>query len=318
MTGVVTFGLRTSFWLVPGLLVGSGLAQAACQNLAFGTIQGTVSYIGAGSGYNSFDPTDRAQSVTLSVTKTNGSCSYFITASPGNSSNYNARQLFGPNRLTYNLYPLANSTVVLGDLPGATASQTIVGTLSGGTSTNNHTYQFDIPVQQIVAAGSYSDTVQFKLYQGDINGNTLAQMVNVTHSASVPSVAELSLVATGGAFDVTSVSRALNFGTLSQGQTLATDLLVRGNNGFDVTMQSLNGGVMALSPALDTSTVPYTLTVNGAGASLAGAGTTVATVGSATTLSGNRFPIQVTIGAISGGASAGTYTDSITVTVTSH
>jgi spore coat protein U-like protein len=313
--------LRLGAWLVPSLilsLLGATSANAACNNLAFGAIQSSVTYIGSGSGYNPFDPTDRKQSVSFSVTKLNGACAYFITASPGNTNNFNARQLSGPARLSYNLYPSANSAVVLGDLPGATASQTIVGSMTGGVSTANQTYQFDIPVQQVVAAGLYSDTVQFKLYQGILNNNTLAQMVNVTHSAYVPSVAELSLVPTGGAFDVASVSRALNFGVLSQGEILSTDLLVRGNNGFDVAMQSLNAGVMKLNPALDTSTVPYRLTVSGALANLTGAGTTVASINGATSLSGNRFPIQVTIGAIDPGAAAGNYVDSVTVTVTSH
>jgi len=75
---------------------------------------------------------------------------------------------------------------------------------------------------------------------------------------------------------------------------------------------------MKLNPALDSSTVPYRLTVGGALANLAGAGSTVASVKSATSLSGNRFPIQVTIGAIDPGAAAGNYVDSVTVTVTSH
>lgn len=292
------------------------VASAVCGTLTFSSIAATVVYSGGtGTGYDVFDPVEQAQSVSVTVRKTGGSCSWFVTASQGSGGSFTPRRLAsGGNRLNYNLFTSGTLAGILKDLPGATASEVIAGSFGGsGTQTQGITYFYDVPAQQIVAAGTYSDTVQFKLFQGTLAGsNALAQTVNVTHRAVVGATVQLSLGS--GAFNPAQTSQTLNFGNLSTGQQLGINLLVRGNNGFDVKMKSTNGSKLMLSAA---DTVPYTMTVAAAAADLTGTAP-VASVTGATGLAGNTFPILVTIGTVSASAlTPGTYGDSVAITVTS-
>ena len=73
---------------------------------------------------------------------------------------------------------------------------------------------------------------------------------------------------------------------------------------------------MPITLAGDTSTVAYTLSFDGAQVTLpAGTPTTVVTTAPPTPGAGTRYPIDVTVGNL-GTATAGTYQDNITITIT--
>lgn len=301
------------------LALSAAPAWAGCT-MTISSLANPVSWLGGGgTGYDVFDATDHIQTVAVSVKKTAGSgCSYFIAATAGGSGSFNSRKMIsGANSLTYNLYTSAAKTNILEDLPGATSSQVISGTFTSTNTTQNKNLYFDIPVQQIGKPGTYIDTLSVKLYSGTVSSNTLVQTVTgQKFQASVVAVAQMSLVPTGQAFNQASTTQSLNFGTLSAGQALGFDMRARGNNGYGVTMQSANSGVM--TSAGTTDTVPYTLSVGGSNVNLSGGiAVTVASATTPSTVNGNLSAVLATIGAIAG-ISSGSYSDTITVVITSN
>ena len=301
------------------ILLSSGRAEASCSGLRFGLLPGAIEWQGAGAGYYVFDPVDRVQPVTFTVTKVDGTCTYFVTATVETGGSFEARQMVGGGRrLVFNVFTNSIKTNPIRDLPVATANDVITGSFErAGVASNTHQHYYWIQPRQIASPGVYSGLVRFKLYQGNQQSNTLVSTSQVQFIANVRPVAEVSVVDTGAPFDAAKVDRTVNFGSARKGQRAGFDLKARGNNGFEVTIQSLNGGVMRHANAHDTSTVPYTLVVGGRQIALTGGSATLAASVLATTgADGLPFPVEVEIGEF-GTASPGNYTDVLTINVTS-
>ncbi|HVM78067.1 MAG TPA: hypothetical protein VMU06_03565 [Stellaceae bacterium] len=301
------------------LLLSSSGAEAACSGLRFGLLPSAIEWQGAGPGYNVFDRVDRVQPVSFTVTKVDGTCTYFVTATVETGGSFEARQMVGGGRpIVFNVFTSSIKTNPIRDLPVATANDVITGQFSrSGIATNTHQHYYWIRPQQIAPPGVYSGIVHFKLYQGNQQTNTLISTQQVQFLANVRPAAEVAVVDPGAPFDTTKVDRTVNFGMARKGQRASFDLKARGNNGFEVTIQSQNGGVMRPANAKDTSTLPYTLLVNGQQISLAGGNATLAAnIVGATGADGLPFPVQVEIGDY-GTASPGNYTDVLTINVTS-
>lgn len=272
-----------------------------------------------------------SQQIGFTITKTKKkACSWAVTFSRGGASDYSARRLVhGSDLLPYQLYGDSALTQVLKELPEATSINDVIE--GSFTATDNQiataTYYLSIPLSTATTptyrpAGNYSDTVTLRLYEIDSAINptvySFEQTSSVTITTTMPKILDLSIVGSGGAFDPASVSRPLNFGTLTEGATLGFDLLVRSNAGYQVTISSQNNGVMKHSTTGVTTTVPYTFTVNGTARSLVGTQAqpvSVASGGGQTSTSGIRNPGLVTIGSLTDRV-AGDYTDNITVTAT--
>ncbi|WP_455382921.1 spore coat protein U domain-containing protein [Salinispira pacifica] len=251
------------------------------------------------------------------------STNWFLTFSTGQSGTFTTRyaQSAAGGRVNYQLLDSASSRNVLKDLSvSPTAAEIIAGTNSAsGFQTLTAGFTAAIPGGQLPNAGTYTDSVTMTIYAGTLTGthtSNATQAVGVT--ITVPAIVNLSLVPTGGSFNPGATSAVMDFGLLGQGQTRSTDLLVRSNASYSVSLQSLNGGVMKNSIAGDTSTVPYSLSFAGAPVALpAGSASTVVSSAAPTSAGGTRYPIQVTIGDF-GMATAGAYQDSITITVTAN
>jgi spore coat protein U-like protein len=309
-------------WLagVLALLLLGGEARAQCGSLTFPNLP-VVDWQGAGGSYDVFDATEYVQSVTFGVNKKQGGqCSYVIGISTGGSGAFDPRELLRTGvTIDYNLYDSAAQSNIVQDY--ASGGTLISGQFSGGgqNESNTHTYYYVIPVEQIVGSATqpYEDTVTFEVWM-DLGGSYgLEDSATRKHRASVSTAVELSLVDTGGAFNVGDSTQLLDFGTLTQGENQAFDLRVRGNANFDVALQSANSGVMAHTTA--SSNVPYTLEVDSGAVDLSsGNPVTVASfTGGTTTIDGQVYEIRVTIGSLSGTGS-GTHEDNITVTVSAQ
>ena len=302
------------------LLLSSGAAEAACSGLRFGLLPSAVQWQGAGPGYNVFDRVDRVQPVAFTITKVDGTCTYFVTATVETGGSFEARQMVGGGRpIVFNVFTSSIKTNPIRDLPVATANDVITGQFTrGGVATNTHQHYYWIRPQQIAPPGVYSGIVHFKLYQGNQQTNTLISVQQVQFLADVRPEAEVSVVDQGQPFDATRIDRTINFGMARKGQRASFDLKARGNNGFEVTIQSQNGGVMRHANVNDTSTLPYTLLVGGKQVSLVGGSATLAaSIPGATGADGLPFPVEVEIGDY-GTSSPGNYTDVLTINVTSH
>ena len=295
-------------------------AEANCTGLRFGLLPPVVTWTGAGAGYNVFDAFDRAQPVTFTVTKVSGTCTYFVTATTEFGGGPGQRVMVGSGgHLTFNIFTDSTRTSPLLDLPIATANDVIAGSFSTttGVASNTHLHFFWIAPDQAAAPGIFTGFAHFKLFQGTLLNNTLVQMIDVNYRVDVRSVAEVSVVDPGRTFNASNPKRSVDFGFVHEGQKADFDLRVRGNNGFDVTIQSQNGGTLLPPDKGDPNYLPYTLTLGGRSLSLtAGRTVAAASLSTATTADGVPFPVEITVGDLSH-ASAGAYSDVLTITVIS-
>ncbi len=295
-----------------GLLLGAILGGNA-QNY---TLQiANLIWVGGPGGYNPFSATAYPNTINFTITKnvSGKSKTYSVMAGTSTTSgSYNRQMASGTSRLNYQLYTDGTMSYPLEAPTTATANNAISGTSSAAVGTVIPlTFTFYVPPGQVVAAGTYSDTVTFGIYTAYNTANPMTSK-SITITTVVAASAALSIVPSGSAFS-TSTSQTLAFGTLATGQSLGCDLLVKQDTTATVTFSSANGGVMKAIPTPDSNQIPYTFVANGTTLNLASAANVLLPAGVST--SGTRVPIRVTIGDISA-AAAGNYQDQITVTVT--
>lgn len=311
--------------LAAALLWRSAPASAACTGLSFNAISSAVNWRGSvGTGYAVFDGVDRAQAVPITVTSTGGSCTYFITATLLGADTYvNRRLIGGGDSLQFNVYADSARSTIIRDLPIAGPSDVLVGTFASGSRTvDQQTYYFDVPPLQVVAPGSYEAVIIFKLFQGNLIANQLAQSVQVRHRVSVYPATEVSLAGVGQPFNRASSSGSLDLGNVNEGGSerlqAGLNMRIRTNTGYAVTLQSQYRGKLSLGDGIDADTLPYTLTVNGQPTTLAGGA--VAALPPANTLTGPdgiNLPISISLLPAPTGQRppAGVYRDVITISV---
>lgn len=305
-------------------------AQALCVNLAFGNVPSLVTFVGGSGGYAVYDSQEHLQTVSFQVRAeaAGATCEYFVTLSTGQSNNFNQRKLSQMTKvLNYNAFTTASKTNIFKALPTATQSEVISGSFPvvvGLTQTNTHQFFWTINRQQIVLAfGSpYADAnLTLSLFSGLLLLNpTLVATKTITFQARVDSSVDISLVESGRPFDIRETTQLVDFGTLEGGEQRGFDVVVRSNNGFSVTMQSQNRQLLVhrRSPTI-ASTVAYNVIFNGGSIDLSSGGPVQIIASTGTTpATGTAFPIEFTVGTLSGDETAGTYSDVINVEVTAN
>ncbi len=311
------------------LLAASSEAAALCLNLKFVGVPSIVTFAGASGGYNVYDPARYLQTVTFQVQAeaTGVTCQYFVALSKGQSGDFNRRTLIQSAKvLTYNVFTDAGKTVLKAP-PSAAQNEVIAGSFPVAvalTQTNHHKFFWTINPQQIVPVQGmhYVDAnLSLDLYSGTLlTSPTRVASAAVTFRTLVDSSVDLSLVRSGAPFNINDTAQLIDFGVLSSGEQRGFDLIVRSNNGYVVTMQSLNRQVMVheRAPAV-ADTVSYQVVLNGGALDLStGAPVQVLSGTGTTPATGTSFPIEVTVGNLSGSEAAGTYSDVIDVTVTAN
>jgi hypothetical protein len=305
-------------------------AHALCVSLVFGNVPSLVTFEGGSGGYAVYDPQEYLQTVSVEVRgeATGVTCEYFVTLSAGQSGDFNQRKLSEmTNRLNYNAYTDSGKSSILKALPTATQNEIIAGSFPVAvalTQTNTHKFFWTIAPQQVVPASGtpYTDgNLTLSLYSGLlILSPTLVTTKTITFQARVDSSVDVSLVESGKRFDIGETTQLIDFGTLESGEQRGFDVVVRSNNGYAVTMQSQNRQLLvhARAPAIG-DTVSYNVIFNGGGVDLStGAPVQVITGTGTTPATGVAFPIEFTVGTLSGNEAAGTYSDVINVEVTAN
>lgn len=248
-------------------------------------------------------------------------CRYFVGFTQGSSGSYTSRKMYnGLDFIEYDLSQKTNFQQDLKDYPNiSNGNEAIDGRfrfLRGSLSETHSFYLRPKNISSTLAAGTYQDTVNVKLYYGRYNQyNYLVDTSNLTIRYIVPYQISLSLVAPGAPHNAYSSGKSLDFGILQTGEKDFFDIVVVSNSNFQVRFSSQNDGRMKHLTA--NSFVDYTLNVGGSIVNLMGSssGPVSGPVGSGPTpSSGSRFQSSITIGAINNQL-AGSYKDVITVSV---
>ena len=258
---------------------------------------------------------------TMTIGHSGRECSYFITFSAGNSGVFTGRTAkSGSNKLNYQIYDNMTNQDALEDLTASPSSNNV---LSGSFSHGNHaqvqTFTSYFAPNQLPVAGTHTDSLTMNIYIGTIARHG-ASVANQTFSVGIAvlTLLDIAIVPTGSPFNVAGTSPTLNFGTLSTGQVLSADFMVRSNYLNTVKVTSTNGQILQNGISGDTSQIPYTFAFNGLSVTLPKAtAVNVITSQAATPAAGKRYPMSFTIGSF-GFVRAATYTDNITFTATSN
>lgn len=315
----------TVFFLL--ILLHPCVAQALCVNLAFGDVPSLATFVGGSAGYAVYDTQEYLQTATFKVRgeATGATCEYFVTLSEGQSGNAMQRTLSRmTNTLNYNVYVDSGKKNVFKPQLTATSSEVITGSFPVAialTQTNSHSFFWTINPQQIVPTSTmpYDDSnLTLSLYAGTLSlSPTLVETKTITFRAQVDSSIDVSLVESGKPFDIGNTTQLVNFGILESGADRSIDVVVRSNSGYKVTMQSQNRQLLlhSQSPRV-ADTVAYSVIFNGGGVDLStGAAEQVISGTGTTPATGATFPIEFTIGTLSGNEPAGSYSDIIYVEV---
>jgi hypothetical protein len=255
---------------------------------------------------------------TIRDQRTTGS-DFFVTFSPGSSGIRNRVLKNAANVLPYNIVKDTVSRIELLDLSlNPSENEVITGSFSNPDSPRTIAYSVPVllPPGGFGPALLFSDNITVSVYKGTLQSFEFMESKAVTISTTVPQLIDFSIVAPGSSFEFGSRDNTLNFGVMHIGLKRNTDLVVRANTVFAVSLSSLNSGVMRNTDISDDSAVPYSFVFNSVLLQLDVPRTPVSAAGP-TAYSGLRYPIELTIGDF-GMATEGTYRDVITITVSAN
>jgi hypothetical protein len=222
--------------------------------------------------------------------------------------------------LTYGIYSSSSSNTAISMAGRASTSKMLKLKFASSSSTSvTVSYVFRVSPTTFPGASTdgYTSIYSASLYTG--SGTTaLATSSQITTTVSVAKIAQVAVRSsstTSYAFTTagSDPNYALSLGDMSAGTTGAARILTRSNCGYELYLSSANSGTLVHS--LDaSSTVPYTVSVN-KGSNLSLSSISKIATGSATYSSPVYYDLAVTIQSLSSNPAAGSYTDTITVTV---
>lgn len=270
---------------------------------------------------------DQVIARSLSVTKGSGGnfeVGYIVGFTAGSSGNPENRRAVSAAGTTLP-YRIVDSEAAGNDLKTVsddpTENEVLFGTVARG-ETVTETFDVLLPGGDLPPPGSYTDNITVELFDtlvsSIIGGDPdLVETSPLDIEIVVPTLVDLSLVPVGGTFDPGSNAYLLDLGLLEDGTIGVLDMLVRANVAYSVTATSANDGTLAHIDPGDASRVGYTLRVDGSPADLASGPAVLATGTGPTPTTGARYELEVEVGDPED-ATAGTYEDTLQVTVTAQ
>jgi spore coat protein U-like protein len=295
----------------------------AVAALAFGTARAElrleisdIEWTGrSGRGYSVFSAEEQMQIVRFRVRATEATP--FFVAFSGRVDGSGKRKATGPaHEMEYFVCDSVVRRTALKDLSFGHSAEVIRGSFSGRETEKELSCVIVLPAGQALPPGRYTDALRVNLYKGTPEKHELSDSKSLAISIPVEATTELSLGPAGAGFDAKSTFRALNFGQVVRGKALDVDLRVRSNAGYSITIESENGGHMKNVDMQEGSILPYELRVGGKSIAIKAPHISKVKQKRQGDTNGDRHPLQFSIGDTAG-ATAGTYRDNITITVTS-
>ncbi len=277
-------------------------------------------YLTQPSPYFSSDgPKTGTYNVVVSGNTTAGACPYFVTLDYGSGSSYSTRafRLSGAE-WPYQLYRDAGGLYVLKKVPdGTSCSDVLCGNLAAGSHNISQSQSYSIIIDDTNPwrkAGRYNENVKVTLYRGTPTSYT--EIASVYKNISFDSFKkyDISVVATGSAFDLNKRDYKMMFHGMSTGMTRSADIILKYNAGATVYAASENGG--KLKHAGQSDTIDYTMSINGVTVPIS-YWSQIMTKAGVSPASGDVNNVVVTIGNTSG-KRKGQYKDTIQLTVQSN
>ena len=260
---------------------------------------------------------------TIQVTRTKSSrkCRRFLVGfSKGGAGNYARKMYGGAQFINYNFFKNNLINTPIKEIRDASNNDelVVVNFTNNSQRVINVTFEARVPVPNngrvFLPSGTYNDTISATI-RG--NGNRVrAATTSFRSSIYVPPEVDISLVQSGGPFDVAATNYTLNFGEIVRGVRRQLDLRVKSNTAYRVFIASRNGG--HLKHLIGSDTIPYTFRANGRTHSLSSRlPANLGTSSQVTSAQGDRFALEFAMGSPSL-KRAGDYEDVLTITAMSN
>ncbi len=289
-------------------------SQAACTNMQMQINQTSFDLFSS----QSVNPT-----IVVKANTNPGGCDFFITFGYGLATSAQSRNLrSGFNTWPFQLSKDAGGMQILKRIPDVSSTnEVITGTLIGGSNDRqlavNYWGILDMS-NPWLPKGNYEDTYIVTLYRGSPFGSySLISIGTIRFFWASRGRVDISLVPTGGTFNISDTVETMNFGGLTAGATRTSDAVIKYNAGYILKASSANNG--RIKHETENEYIDYTAKFNGSVFSLSNTSGNPVQIerrlgeGPA---SGQRVPIEVTIGSVAG-KRGGNYSDTITLTVQS-
>lgn len=303
------------FIVLVGLLLSSQVwAQAVCTNMQLQVNQTAFDLVSS----QTVNPT-----LVVKANTNPGACDFFITFDYGQGSSFSSRGLrSGGNVWPFQIAKNAAGTQIIkrvGDI--SSTNDILTGTLTAGSNDRqvNVNYWAILDMSNPwLPRGDYEDNFTVTLYRGSPFGSYFFISSNsVRFRYQAGRRVDISLVPTGGTFNVSDTTETLNFGNLTTGATRSADAVIKYNGGYILRASSQNNG--RLKHSTQNEYIDYSATFNSTIVNLnntSGNPVEIIRELGQSPASGKRIPIGVTIGNVTG-KRGGQYADTITLTVTS-
>lgn len=300
---------------VLSLLFSPAMARAACDNIQMQLNPSSINLTSSAT---------TQASVTVKANTQNGGCQFFVAFDYGAGGTFSSRHLVqGSNNWPYQLAKDSSGTQVL-----KTQQETSgVSNVLNGTMPNNSGNDVQITLSYWVILdlsnpwlrfGNYSDNVTLRLYTGNPNNATFIQSQGLGLNYNAPKRADVSVVPTGGSFNVNDTTETLNYGTITSGLSRGCDVILKTNAGYELYASSQRNG--ALKHSVFTNTIGYTAKFSNVTVNLGSSASNpvqIARVLGTSPASGFVIPFAATINTYPVNTPGGTYSDQITLTVQS-
>jgi hypothetical protein len=285
------------------------LLAGACANMQLQANQTNID----------FTPSAQYQgTLTVKANTMPGGCSFFIVFDYGHASSYAGRSLqMSGQQWPYQISKDSAGIQIIKNIPDATSSSVLSGTLPSG----NNDAQVNVNFWAVLNTsnpwlryGNYSDYATAQLYLGTLSSYSFVGSRTISLNYNAPKRVDLSLVPSGGAFNLNETDEIMNFGTLTPGASQSCDLVLKYNAGYTLFASSVNGG--RLKHQTQAQYVPYTIRFNGTQHSLTTSPQQLDREFGVSPATGTVIPINVTIGNF-GVVKSGNYSDQVLLTVQS-
>lgn len=289
-------------------------AQASCTNMQLQVNQTSFDLVSS----QTVNPTLVVKANTMP-----GGCNFFLTFDYGQGSSYLSRAL----RTGSLTWPFQISRDSAGQqpikrIPDVTGLNDVIsGTLAAGSNDRQASVNYWAALDMSNPwrpAGHYEESFIVSLYRGSPTGSySFVTSNSVRFFYRSGGRVDISLVPTGGAFDIFDTTETLNFGTLSTGALRTCDAVMKYNAGVILKASSANNG--RIKHETMNEYIDYTARFDGTIFNLSNSAGNPVQIDrrlGQSPASGLRVPISITIGNVSG-KRGGAYRDTITLTVQS-
>ena len=226
--------------------------------------------------------------------------------------------------LAYAVYDNSGNQLSTDGSP-ANTNEVLTGTFASSSTSVTTKFPFTIRIlsSALPSAKTYTLKMTARLYAAAFSASaspSYAATKTITVKVKVASHLDVAVMPSDSTYSASysGTDLPIDIGDIEGGDTATAYVAVRSNIVYYLYLASANGGYLATTSD-SNSTIPYTLTANGnlVAFSAAATKTAIASSAAATYIAGATYELIVTISEFSILPSPGTYSDTITVTVSS-